>query len=73
LVRLTPVTNARSYQVQTSANGGTAWVEAGTFTAARRIVLDALTPGTVYSVRACAIGGATGASDWSNPSSAMAT
>ncbi|MFM2295560.1 MAG: hypothetical protein RLZZ350_1973 [Verrucomicrobiota bacterium] len=73
LLRLTPVTNARSYQVQTSTNGGTTWSASLVFTAARRIVLDGLTPGTTYTVRACAIGGRTGTSDWSNPTSAMAT
>jgi hypothetical protein len=73
LLRLTPITNARAYQVQTSPNGGTTWTDAGIYSSARRIVLDGLTPGTVYSVRALAIGGSTGVSDWSNPSSTMAT
>jgi hypothetical protein len=36
-------------------------------------VLKGLTPGTTYSVRARAIGGSTGASNWSNPASVMAT
>jgi hypothetical protein len=73
LLRVTPVTNARSYQVQTSLNGNGAWAEAGIYTQARRIVLTNLTPGTVYNARARAIGGSTGYSDWSKAASQMAT
>ena len=73
LLRVTPVTNARSYQVQTSLNGNGAWAEAGIYTQARRIVLMSLTPGTVYNVRTRAIGGSTGYSDWSKAASQMAT
>jgi hypothetical protein len=73
LVRLTPVTNAKSYNVQTNTNGNGAWTDAGIFTQARRIVLGSLTPGTTYNVRARAIGGSTGSSDWSAPVSLMAT
>jgi hypothetical protein len=73
LVRLTPVTNARSYNVQTNTNGNGAWADAGIYTQARRIVLGSLTPGTTYNVRARAIGGNTGLSDWSAPVSLMAT
>ena len=71
LLRLTPVTNAKSYQVQTATNG--TWAEAGIYTQARRIVLMGLTPGTTYNVRARAIGGSTGYSDWSVPAALMAT
>jgi hypothetical protein len=73
LVRLTPITNARSYNVQTNTNGNGTWQDAGIYTQARRIVLGNLTPGTTYVVRARAIGGSTGSSDWSNPVSLMAT
>ena len=73
LVRLTPITNARSYNVQTNTNGNGTWADAGIYTQARRIVLGNLTPGTTYSVRARAIGGSTGSSDWSAPVSLMAT
>ncbi len=70
LLRLTPVTNAKSYQLQISTAGG-AWTEAGIYTQARRIVLPGLTSGTIYNVRARAIGGSTGYSDWSIPASQM--
>jgi hypothetical protein len=73
LVRLTPITNARSYNVQTNTNGTGTWQDAGIYTQARRIVLGNLAPGTTYAVRARAIGGSTGSSDWSNPVSLMAT
>jgi hypothetical protein len=70
LVRLTPVTNAKSYQLQISTASG-AWTEAGIYTQARRIILPGLTSGTIYNVRARAIGGSTGYSDWSIPASQM--
>ncbi len=73
LVRLSPVTNAKSYNVQTNTNGNGTWTDAGIYTQARRIVLGNLTPGTTYNVRARAIGGSTGSSDWSAPVSLMAT
>jgi hypothetical protein len=73
LLRLTPVLNARSYQVQTNTNGNGTWQEAGIFTQARRITLDGLTSGTTYSVRARAVGGTTGYSEWCIPASHMAT
>lgn len=73
LVRLTPITNAKSYNVQTNTNGNGTWTDAGIYTQARRIVVGSLTPGTTYSIRARAIGGSTGSSDWSAPVSVMAT
>ncbi len=73
LLRLSPVLNAKSYQVQTNTNGNGTWQDAGIFTQARRIVLGSLTPGTTYNVRARAIGGSTGYSDWCVPAALMAT
>ena len=73
LVQLAPVRNAKSYQTQISTDGGKTWVEAGISTQARRIVLSSLVPGTTYAVRARAIGGSTGASSWTSPSSIMST
>jgi hypothetical protein len=67
------VANAYCYEVQVSIGAGTsAWQAAGSFTAARKIILTNLTPGTIYNVRARAIGGSTGYSDWSDPQSHMA-
>ncbi len=73
LVRLTPVTNAKSYQLQTNTNGNGTWQDAGIFTQARRIELGNLTSGATYGVRARAIGGSTGHSDWSDPVSHIVT
>ena len=73
LLRLTPVLNAKSYNVQVNTNGTAPWQDAGIYTQARRIVLGSLTPGTTYNVRARAIGGSTGYSEWSTPVALMAT
>ena len=72
ILRLTPINNAYCYEVQIRT-GTNAWQAAGSFTAARKIILTNLTPGTVYTVQARAIGGSTGYSDWSDPSSHIAT
>jgi hypothetical protein len=73
LLRLQPVVNAKTYQVQASVDGGKTWVEVCISTQARRIVLTNLVPGTTYAVRARAIGGSTGASNWTSPGSIMST
>ena len=72
ILRMQPVVNARSYQVQYKSGTGD-WVAAGTFTQARRIVLSGLTPGTVYTVQARAVGGSTGYSVWSAPQPRICT
>ena len=69
VLRMQPVVNAKSYEVQTKNGGG--WTPAGIFTQARRITLPGLTPGQVYSVQSRAIGGSTGYSDWNGPVSHM--
>lgn len=71
LLRLLPITSARSYEVRLSY-GTNGWQSAGIFTQARSIVLENLTPGTNYTLQARAIGGSTGSSDWSDPVSHMA-
>ena len=73
LLQLEVVRNAKTYQVQTSTDGGKTWVEACLSTQARRVVLVNLVPGTVYTVRARAIGGSTGSSNWCAPMSIMST
>ena len=73
LIRMLSILNAKSYQVQTATAANGPWTEAGIFTQARRIVLSGLTPGTIYFVRARAIGGSTGYSEWSVPVPRMAT
>jgi hypothetical protein len=73
LLRLQTVVNAKSYQVQTSADNGKTWSDALVSTKAIRIVIPNLVPGTTYLVRARAIGGSTGASNWTAPGSIMST
>jgi hypothetical protein len=72
-LRLSPVANAKSYQIQLSTDGGKTWAISGAYTQARRILLTSLTPGTTYMIQAQAIGGSTGQSNWSTPVSIMAT
>jgi hypothetical protein len=72
VMALTPIMNARAYEVQ-KMNGTGGWTMAGVFTKARRIVIKNLVPGSTYSVQARAVGGSTGYSGWSNPVSHMAT
>ena len=73
LLRLQPVTNARMYQIQTSVDGGKTWVEMTASTQARRVVLTGLIPAATYLVRARAIGGSTGASNWVTSGSIICT
>ena len=72
-LRLSPVDNAKSYQIQFSTDNGKTWTLAGAFPKARSIVLTNLTPGTTYMIQAQAIGGSTGQSNWSTPVSIMST
>jgi len=59
--------------VQTSADNGKTWQDAVVPTKAIRIVIPNLVPGATYLVRARAIGGSTGASNWTSPGSIMST
>jgi hypothetical protein len=70
-LRLKPVPTAHSYEVRISYGAG-GWQGVGVFTSSRNIIIPDLTPGTVYTVQARAVGGITGYSDWSNPVSRMA-
>lgn len=69
-IRLQSVSNARTYQVRAST--GSTVLPTVDSSAARRIVVGNLTPGTVYTIQCRALGGATGSSDWSDPVSHMA-
>lgn len=69
-VRLQPVNNARAYQLRVVT--GSTPLPVVDSTAARRIVVGSLTPGTTYTVQSRALGGITGSSDWSDPVSHMA-
>jgi hypothetical protein len=71
-LRLGAVSHASAYEVQYSTGGG-GWQAGGIFPSTRGVTVTGLTPGTTYTFRVRAIGGSTGASDWSDPTSHMAT
>ncbi len=71
-LRLKRVPNARNYQVRIKVGDGD-WMDAGIHPQARKIVLNGLTPGTVYTIQVRALGGRNGYSDWSMSATKMAT
>jgi hypothetical protein len=71
-LRVKSVRNAQAYEVQIRTGSG-AWQGAGSYPQARNILLEGLTPGTVYEIRVRAIGGSLGYSDWSDVTTHMAT
>jgi hypothetical protein len=73
LLRLTSIVNAKSYQVQTSLDGGKTWQEAIISPKAIRIVLEDLPSASTVTVRARAVGGSTGYSPWCTSGSIVVT
>jgi hypothetical protein len=75
LVTVKPVATARCYEMRYAviASGGLPgpYQPAGLFTSSRAMPLNNLTPGTSYQIQVRAVGGSTGYSDWSDPSSHM--
>jgi hypothetical protein len=71
-VSLNTIDNARAYEVQVRSGTGN-WQTVSVTAKSREILLDNLTPGTVYDVQVRAIGGSTGSSLWSAPVSQMVT
>lgn len=72
MIDLKAIPNARTYQVKVTTPQG-AVLPTVESTRSRKIVVPDLTPGTVYTFQARAIGGSTGYSGWSDPTSKMAT
>jgi hypothetical protein len=68
-VHLSPIANALGYEVQLLI--ATVWTTVMFSAQARTITLTGLTTGTVQQVRARALGGSTGQSDWSMPGSSI--
>lgn len=67
---VTPVKNANMYEGRIKASDGD-WLP-GVFSGdSRRIAFNGLTPGKTYTAQIRALGGSTGQSDWSDPSSHM--
>lgn len=71
-LRLTRVPNANLYQVRWRVGAGE-WVDGGIHPKARRLVLENLTPGTVYEIQVRALGGSTRYGEWSLSATKMAT
>ena len=75
IVRVGAVKNAKNYEVRYAAvaPGGAPgpWQGGGLFSNSRSMPISGLTPGTNYMIEVRAIGGSTGYSDWSDPSSHM--
>ena len=66
-----PVKNTRIYEGRVKGPGGD-WLPSVFSSDSRHITFEGLTPGTNYTVQVRALGGSTGQSDWSDPSSHMA-
>jgi hypothetical protein len=69
-LRFDRVANAVNYSVQVATDPDGPWTDQDLSTSTR-VMIDGLTPGKVYWVRACANGSA-GASGWGGPATAMA-
>ena len=67
-----PVKNARMYEVWYHM-GDRNWRLGQLFRNTRRMILENLTPGTLYTIRIRALGGSTGASDWTDGKTHMST
>ena len=62
--------NVRLWEAQSKTADGE-WTSAGLFQNSKEIIVTGLTPGTMYTFQLRAMGGSTGASEWSDPSSHM--
>lgn len=65
-----PVKNTRTYEGRTKGPTGD-WLPSVFSSDSQQIIFIGLTPGLVYTIQVRAIGGTTGQSDWSDPSSHM--
>ena len=69
---VTPVKNTSLYEGRIKPPTGD-WLPSVFTGDSQHIEFNGLTPGTIYTVQVRALGGSTGQSDWSDPSSHMAT
>ncbi len=67
---VTPVKNANMYEGHAKLDGD--WLPSIFSGDSRHIIFEGLTPGKTYTIEVRALGGSTGQSDWSDPSSHMA-
>ena len=71
VARVDPVKNANMYEGRSKAANGE-WLPSIFSGDSRRITFSGLSPGTNYTIEVRALGGSTGQSDWSDPSTHMA-
>jgi hypothetical protein len=71
VVSVTPVKNANICEGRIKIEGGD-WLPSVFTGDSQRIIFEGLTPGKNYTAQVRALGGSTGQSDWSDPSSHMA-
>jgi hypothetical protein len=71
VARVNAVRNANMYEGRAKTGSGD-WLPSIFVGDSRRILFNNLTPGAMYTIEVRALGGATGHSDWSDPSSHMA-
>lgn len=72
VARVAPVKNTSLYEGRIKAPTGD-WLPPVFTGDSQHVTFDGLTPGTIYTCQVRALGGLTGQSDWSDPSSHMAT
>ena len=65
-----PVRNCKMYEGRAKGPTGD-WLPSVFTGDSQHVIFSGLTPGTVYTIQIRALGGSTGASDWSDPSSHM--
>jgi hypothetical protein len=68
---VSPVKNTNMYEGRIKGPAGD-WMPSVFTGDSQHIVFDSLTPGTMYTAQVRSLGGSTGQSDWSDPSSHMA-
>lgn len=68
---ISPVKNTNMYEGRIKAPTGD-WLPSVFTGDSQHITFDSLTPGTMYTAQVRSLGGSTGQSDWSDPSSHMA-
>jgi hypothetical protein len=71
VARVDPVKNTSMYEGRIKAGTGD-WLPSVFSGDSQHITFDGLTPGQTYTIQVRALGGSTGQSDWSDPSSHMA-
>lgn len=65
---VSPVKNTNMYEGRIKADGGD-WMPSVFTSDSQHIIFNNLTPGQVYTAEVRSLGGATGQSDWNDPSS----